>query len=715
MGWVREELMLRSNIRIKLAILLVVFGLIPAICVFGTFIFQRGEFEKGFSARLEVSAVSLNDVIDRNLFERYGDVQAFGLNAAVQDQENWNDLSGGNALVRAINGYMTGYGIYDLMLVLDMTGTVVSVSTVDGLGNPLATEGLLGQNYASQAWFSDAKEGRFLLGDGGMTGTAVSQPIHLPFLDPFVGTDNYVIPFSAPIINGNGETVGVWVNFADFGLVEDIVASFYQDYAEYGMPNAELTILDSEGRIIVDYDPTGQGWQEYQRNFDVIGQFNLAEVGVVAAQKAVAGETGSMVATHARKQIDQASGYGHSKGAYGYPGLGWSALIRIPVDQAFATIDLVTIFMVGSILVAAVVAVVAGSIVGGVAVRPIKGLTEFMSGLAAGKLDGDVPGQERSDELGAMSSAVKVFQDNAVRTREMEAEQHRAAETAEREKREMMTRMADDFEQSVGGIVDGLGSAADQIQNVVQNLNTTVDNTREQTGSAASASEQAAASVHTVAASASELSASITEISAKVAQSAAVADDAVREAENTRSTVEQLVSSSARIGEVVDLINDIAEQTNLLALNATIEAARAGDAGKGFAVVANEVKSLATQTGRATEEISSQIAEVQKSTEDASQAIRGIGQTIGKISEISAVVAAAVEEQGAATQEISKSAEQASLGTSEVSGSIQHVNSGVGDVSTASGIMTESAQNVSTQSAELRNAVEDFLNTVRAT
>lgn len=706
--------MVTSSIRMKLAVLLVLFGLVPALALFATFLAQWDEFERGFTAQLEVSATSLNDVIDRNLFERYGDVQAFGLNSAVQNKANWGDLSDENALVRSINGYMTGYGIYDVMMILDLDGKVVSVNSVDATGKQAATADLLGKSFTDQSWFSDARDGRFLVGADGTTGTAVGQPAHQDFLKSAAGADNYLIPFSAPVKNDAGEVIAVWANFADFGLVEEIVASFHSDYASNGMAEAEITILDPTGRIIVDYDPVGQSWSDYPRNFEVIGAFNLADAGVIAAQQAISGETGSMVATHARKKIEQASGYAYSQGAYGYPGLGWSSLIRVPVEQAFATINFVKMFMIGAIVLAAFLAVVAGLIVGGIAVRPIKGLTDFMSALAAGNLDGEVPGKSRTDELGAMASAVQVFQENAVHARELELEQQRAAEKAEEEKLELMNRMAMEFEESVGSIVDNLGGAAGQIQDVVHNLNTTVDSTRTQTGSAASASEEAAASVQTVAASASELSASITEISSKVAESASVADDAVREAENTRTTVEQLVSSSARIGEVVDLINDIAEQTNLLALNATIEAARAGDAGKGFAVVANEVKSLATQTARATEEISSQIAEVQKSTRDASEAIRDIGQTIGRISEISSVVAAAVEEQGAATQEISKSAEQAALGTTEVSSSIQHVNSGVGDVGTATGVMTDSAQNVSEQSNKLNGAVEDFLNTIRA-
>lgn len=705
---------MKSRIQLKLAILLGLFGLVPALALFATFMTQWDEFERGFTAQLEVSATSLNDVIDRNLFERYGDVQAFGMNASVQEEANWNDLSSDNPLIRSINGYMTGYGIYDLMLVLDPQGRVVAVNTVDAQGAPAPTSTLLGQNFSTESWFADALAGRFLLGRDGTSGTAVSQPSNIAFLSDIIGADNYLIPFSAPVRNGAGEVVAVWVNFADFGLVEEIVATFYQDYVGYGMEEAEITVLDPEGRILVDFDPAGQGWTQYARNFEVIGRFNLAEAGVAAAQRAIAGETGSMVATHARKNIDQASGFAFSKGAYGYPGLGWSSLIRVPVDQAFATINFVQRVMIGAIVIAALLAMAAGLLVGGIAVRPIKGLTRFMSALADGDLDGEVPGRHRADELGAMAKAVRVFQKNAVHARELEVEQQHATERAEEEKRELMERMAREFEQSVGGIVGNLGGAAGRIQDVVRDLNSTVDTTRDQTGSAATASEQAAASVQTVAASASQLSASITEISSKVAESATVADEAVQEAENTRATVDQLVSSSARIGEVIDLINDIAEQTNLLALNATIEAARAGDAGKGFAVVANEVKSLATQTARATEEISSQIAEVQKSTQDASQAIKGIGLTIGRISEISSVVAAAVEEQGTATQEISKSAEQAALGTTEVSSNIQHVNTGVGDVSSATGVMTDSAQHVSVQSDALKDAVSGFLDTVRA-
>ena len=320
----------------KLVALFLGFGLIPAVLVFIVFESSKSSFEAAFREPVRLSAVSLGDTIDRNLFERYGDVQAFGLNAAASDRANWDNASDRNPLVRAMNGYMTGYGIYRLMLLLDTEGRVVAANSVDPLGNPLDTSALYGRDFGGETWFQSAIEGRFLEGHNGMSGTVVEQPHPVAAVSELYGDDGYVIPFAAPVTDAAGQTAAVWVNFADFGLVEEIFKVYYHGLADQGMANAELTLLDPEGRIIVDYDPLGQGWSEYRRNFDVVGKLNLAEKGVEAAVAAVEGEAGAIVSRHARKGIDQAAGFAHSKGAYDYPGLGWSALVTTMTYQATA-------------------------------------------------------------------------------------------------------------------------------------------------------------------------------------------------------------------------------------------------------------------------------------------------------------------------------------------------------------------------------------------
>ena len=320
---------------------------------------------------------------------------------------------------------------------------------------------------------------------------------------------------------------------------------------------------------------------------------------------------------------------------------------------------------------------------------------------------------DRTDEFGAVAQTLSTTRAKLREVEDQEAaRKNEAAQLAEKQHAQRL-RMAEQFETSVGSVVEMVSAAAGEMHSTAEGVSSTAKRTSEQSSAVAAAAEQASANVETVASAAEELSSSIMEISRQVSQSTEVADSAVTEVEGANEKVQSLASAASKIGEVVALITDIADQTNLLALNATIEAARAGDAGKGFAVVASEVKNLATQTARATEEISSQIDGIQNATEAAVGAIGSIGGTINRISEITATIAAAVEEQGAATQEIARNVEQASAGTAEVSSNISHVTQAAGETGqSASQILDASAQ-LTQQSEELNGEVSKFLETIR--
>jgi methyl-accepting chemotaxis protein len=368
----------------------------------------------------------------------------------------------------------------------------------------------------------------------------------------------------------------------------------------------------------------------------------------------------------------------------------------------------------GIMLFAALAVTVAGFVIVQLRVStPIRRLTTAMRRLADHDLAVELLGSERADEIGDMSRAVEIFKQNMIKADQLAAEQQ-ADQARKEQRRAAVEGLIGTFDQSVTDSLRTMATASTELRATAQLMTATAEETGRRSTVVASASQEASTNVQTVAAATEQLSASIAEISRQVSESTTVARAAVEQAEQTNNEVNALAEAAQRIGDVVKLINDIAGQTNLLALNATIEAARAGEAGKGFAVVASEVKSLATQTAKATDEIASQVTAIQGATGSAVKAIQEIGGTIVRVNQIAAAIAAAVEEQGAATREIARNVQHVSVGTTEVSSNIAGVSQAANETGSAAAEVHASASTLAQLSDALRSGFDRFVGSIRA-
>ena len=434
----------------------------------------------------------------------------------------------------------------------------------------------------------------------------------------------------------------------------------------------------------------------------------------------------------ARQQVEESKQFGSTYVAYTFPRTkdgppvpklsyaqmfkpwGWTILTGVymdDIDEVYRAkmVDIGAKAAALGVLAAVVAVLIARSIT-----APLGQLVTRMGALAQGDIEREVEGTGRQDEMGALARAMEVFRGSALENRRLLEQQEQLKQAAARDRNQAMKDMAEGLERRVKAAVEAINNVGQRLNGASTAMTHTAEQTSEQTSAVVAATEQTSSNVQTVASAAEELSASGNEISRQVALTADIARAAADEAEQTNSMVSALAAAAGRIGEVVQLIDAIAGQTNLLALNATIEAARAGEAGKGFAVVAGEVKTLANQTAKATQEITTQIAAVQAETTKAVAAIRHIGETINRVDEATSSIASAVEEQNAAIHEITRSVQEAARGTREVAEHIGKVESGANTSKTAAQEVAGSAREMVSQNGSLTREIDGFLREIRS-
>ena len=670
----------------KLVALFVIFAVIPMGVIAAIGVFATHQIEASVGKRFASTAQGIADKIDRNLFERYGDVQAFAQNRVALERYSWYQAGEmDNEIVRVMNAYNATYGIYWLSMMVDLKGDVIAVNNRDAEGNAIDTTYLYNSNYANTSWFQALQKGEFTTkmpftasGNDVSTGTYV-EDLHVDedVKRVYPGSGGLTIGFSAPVYQ-DSEIVAYWSNRANFALVGDFVQQAYLELETSGFPSAELTVLNADGHVIVDYDPLTQQTKDIVNTPDVILSLNLVEKGVSVAQEAVAGKTGSEEAYHARKQIAQVAGYTHLKGALGFPGMNWSVLVRVPLEEAYAQAEQIRSHILLAVLICLIFVIPIGMFIGRQVVNRFKPVMEVAERASQGDLSHRVP-VSTNDELGQMGMAFNGFLDQL---NQMLKQINQVVETVAASSEELSANG-----KEVAKASREQSSQATQVATAVDEMSTTAG--------------EMAKNTQVLAGNAQDVNQSAVKGGEIVAHSIRGMETVTSTMQASADRINALGQRSQEIGEIIRVIEDIADQTNLLALNAAIEAARAGEQGRGFAVVADEVRKLAERTGKATKEIAGVIETVQAGTieavqsmeagtaeaqngmqlaQDAGQRLNEIVAGVQRVADMIHQIAGSTEEQSQVSDQIAQSIQTVAGLSQQNEGSVEQVASATGDL-----------------------------------
>ncbi len=715
-----------TKLSFRTVLTLTCLSLALAPLAFMTYINWRGatQLEDTIGIEYKTIAAAVADKIDRNLFERHGDVQAFGLNRAVQDKELWGKSGEENPIVRSMNQYVDKYDVYHFTILVDLDGKLIAINDKDSDGKPIQTSKFYTKNFIGEKWFKDAVAENFYNSeDGSVTGTVVEDLYRDSMVAEVFNADGFSLGFTAPVYDDNGEVIAIWKNVTKFELVEDIVLTTYLELKDRGLASAEITLLDKKGKVIIDCDPTTLGKEAIVRDEAVVSKLNLAEKGVESAALVVKGEAGVLSRSwHARKKIDQTAGYAPLKGALGFPGMNWNVLVRVECDESLAGSAKIKNTSITAFSIAAIV---------------VFGIAYFFSrriGLVISQVttsigaasNGDYSAQVKSSvggDLGAMTTGLNEMLDSMTKSAVQAEEASKLGQLVNNSEGaammidrdfivtyvndttvELLNKHADTFrkiwpafdpDKVMGACIDQFHKNPQHQRNLVSDPSNLPYKTDIQVGPLTFAIWIAALNDGGGNYVGNSLEwKDVTEVRNQVAREKKIAQFQEREVENVSHVLNLAAGGDlTQVYEVAEADEDIAETRNTFtaiakAVNAMCAKLRnvISNVAQNATTLVNtstELSSTADQLTSGADETTNQSATVASAAEEMSINMKQVSDSTGQMSENVRTVAAATEEMTATIGEIAKNAEQSAAVAGQAASLAEVSNEKVGSLGVA--------------------------------
>jgi len=696
------------GLREKVAGALMAFAILPLVCLFAGYLFViKAEIESQSVASMQMQAIAVGDALNDTVNERFHDIEmAVTGHPSASQPENWRPVGADGKMVDIMNGEVRANAVYPLMMLVSPTGEVLGVNTVSPDNKPIQTAQLYAMNFAGETWLKDALAGKAAKGGAGVAPVSMEQPAKHAALARVYGDDGWAMAFSAPVKNSDGQLIGVWVNFMNLDVIDNVLAEVFMGTtfltnSDIGDSKLHFDVLGIDGSLLASFrasSPT-EGKSLGREVIGVQPDDNLRKLL----------ETDTKGVSDARAVGDEVMAEKTARGNERFDGTMWQVIARADKNEVFATSNTITWTIMIALGAFAVAALVIGLWFGGTLTKPILALSARMRGLSQGDKSAPVPHAEQQDDIGEMARAVEGFREAAIAkdAAEAEAARHREEADAERRRNDEIRHAAEHEQQMV---VDNLAAALDhlasgdltsridaafvgkyeklkvdfneavaRLQDAMKLISSNTSGIRTGTDEISMASddlskrtEQQAASLEETAAALDEITATVRKTASGARQASEVVTAARTDAETTGQVVQaataamsEIEKSSQQIGQIIGVIDEIAFQTNLLALNAGVEAARAGDAGKGFAVVASEVRALAQRSAEAAKEIkalisasSTQVGRGVDLVGKTGQALQGIVDKVAEIDSLVSEIAASAHEQATGLNEVNTAVNQ---------------------------------------------------------